>query len=118
MRYDAPLSVDSLVLSLRALFDASAAAGFDADVVLILGEQRFRLGIANQRLDVSRNGDQDGDVVFDTDPATLLAILRGERSISDAVAAGTLRLQGDSDLAERFRGLFPLPEPLPMVERT
>ena len=119
MRYEAPLSIDSLLLSLRALFDAPASAGFDATVILVLGEQRFRLAIGDQRLDVSRNGDEmDGDVVFDTDPATLLALLRTDDSIADAMAAGTLRLQGDSALAERFRRLFPLPEPLATPNRT
>ena len=111
MRYDAPLSIDSLMLSLRALFDPTASAGFDATVVLVLGVQRFRLAIANGRLDVSRTGDEIGaDVVFDTDPATLLALLRTDHSIDDALATGTLRLQGDSALAERFRRLFPLPQ--------
>jgi DNA-binding HxlR family transcriptional regulator len=34
MRYDAPLGTDSLILSLKALFDGSAAADLDASIAL------------------------------------------------------------------------------------
>ena len=37
MRYDAPLGTDSLILSLKALFDGSAAADGDVRVILTGG---------------------------------------------------------------------------------
>jgi DNA-binding HxlR family transcriptional regulator len=123
MRYDAPLGVDSLVLSLMALFDGPAAAGFGATVGLCLGDDQFRLSVADGQLAVSRGGvDGSGasapDVVFDTDLATLLTLLRTDRPLADAVAAGALRLTGDPAVADRFRRLFPAPVPVPLEQRT
>jgi hypothetical protein len=46
MNHDADRSVDSLVLSLRALFDSQAAHGFTATIALRLGENTFRVEIA------------------------------------------------------------------------
>src|SRR5437879_6423056 len=41
MPYDAPLSVDSVMLSLIALFDHQAASGLDATIAIRLGDQPF-----------------------------------------------------------------------------
>ncbi|HEV7791648.1 MAG TPA: helix-turn-helix domain-containing protein [Pseudonocardia sp.] len=123
MRYDAPLGVDSLVLSLMALFDGTAAAGFEVTVGLRLGADEFRLAVADGRLAVSRgdigspaNAGQP-DAVLDTDLATLLTLLRTDRPLADAVEDGTLRLTGDPAVADRFRRLFPAPEPVPVAQR-
>ena len=124
MRYDAPLGVDSLVLSLMALFDGTAAAGFEATVGLRLGADEFRLVVADGRLAVSRGeAGSPGtagqpEAVLDTDVATLLTLLRTDRPLADAVEAGTLRLTGDPAVADRLRRLFPAPEPVPVEQRT
>jgi DNA-binding HxlR family transcriptional regulator len=126
MRFDAPLGVDSLVLSLMALFDGPAAAGFEATVGLRLGEDQFRLVVADGRLAVTRGGTGTPgsaaagrpDAVLDTDLATLLTLLRTDRPLADAVEAGTLRLTGEPAVADRFRRLFPAPQPVPLEQRT
>jgi hypothetical protein len=41
----------------------------------------------------------------------VLAVQWKDRLVSDAISAGDLTLDGPEDLAERFTGLFPLPEP-------
>src|ERR1700747_1175456 len=41
MRYDAPLGTDSLILSLKALFDGSPAADLNATIALHLGDEPF-----------------------------------------------------------------------------
>jgi len=117
LRYDARLGVDSLVLSLLALFDGPAAAGFEASIALHLGEDRFRLTVGGGQLAVSRVGTEPpagrpDDVVLDTDPATLLTLLRTDRTLADAIGAGALRLTGDAAVADRFRRLFPPPVPV------
>jgi DNA-binding HxlR family transcriptional regulator/putative sterol carrier protein len=113
LRHDAPLGVDSLVLSLLALFDGPAAAGFEATVALHLGEDRFRATVAGGQLTVSRvEAPGPADVVLDTDQATLLTLLRSDRPLADAIDAGALRLTGDAAVADRFRRLFPPPEPV------
>ena len=116
LRHDAPLGVDSLVLSLLALFDGPASAGFEATVAVYLGEDRFRLTVAGGQLAVSRVGTESpgtpADVLLDTDLATLLTLLRTDRPLADAIGAGRLRLTGDAAVADRFRRLFPPPEPV------
>ena len=126
MPYDAPLSTDSLMLSLMALYDASADPGpdapFEAVVGVVLGQQRFRLTIDDGQLAVTREavtrerGGRPADVVLDTDEDTLLALVRTDAPLAEAVDSGALRLTGDPALVERFRRLFPLPDPVPAVE--
>lgn len=118
MRYDAPIGVDSVVLSLKALFDGPAAEGFSATLGLRLGDQAFRLVIDDGRLEVSRGDPEPADAVLDTDQATLLALLRTERPLAEMRDAGSLRLAGDLDVVERFRRLFPPPQPVPAPDRT
>ena len=109
MRYDAPLGTDSAVLSLEALFDPSAAAGVDATIALHLGDERFRLRIANSQLAVTRAETERPNATIDTDTNTLLSLLRTNRSLDDALADGELRLAGNRRLVEKFRRLFPTP---------
>ena len=109
MRYDAPLGTDSAVLSLEALFDPSAAAGVDATIALHLGDERFRLRIANSQLAVTRAETERPNATIDTNTNTLLSLLRANRPLDDALANGELRLAGDRALVEEFMCLFPTP---------
>jgi len=109
MRYDAPLGTDSAVLSLEALFDPSAAAGVDATIALHLGDERFRLRIANSQLAVTRAETERPNATIDTNTNTLLSLLRANRPLDDALANGELRLAGDRALVEKFMCLFPTP---------
>jgi DNA-binding HxlR family transcriptional regulator len=113
MPFHAPLSIDSMMLSLMTLFDPSACPGFEAVVDVVLDEQRFRLTIAGGQLAVTRDGGgRPVDVVLDTDQDTLLNLLRTDAPLADAVNGGALRLTGDPAVVERFRKMFPLPEPV------
>jgi DNA-binding HxlR family transcriptional regulator len=118
MRYDAPLGTDSLVLSLEALFDGPAAAGLEATIALHLGDERFQVCIADGQLTVTRGETDRPDAALDTDQATLLSLLRTDRPLDAAVASGELRLAGDRAVIERFRRLFPPPQPVPVADRT
>jgi DNA-binding HxlR family transcriptional regulator len=118
MRYDAPLGTDSLLLSLQALFDAQAAADLEATIALHLGDERFVIRISDGQLAVTRGEIKRPDAALDTDKTTLLALLRTDRPIDEALASGELRLVGDQDLIERFHRLFPTPQPVPVAERT
>lgn len=113
MAYDAPLSTDSVLLSLITLFDADTSADFEATVDIVLGRQRCRLTIADRRLSLTRDGDSSpADIVLDTDQDTLLTLLRTDTPLHEIIDNGALRLVGDPDIAERFRSLFPLPDPV------
>jgi DNA-binding HxlR family transcriptional regulator len=110
MPFDADRSIDSLVLSFRALFDSEAAHGFSATITLRLGENAFNVRVADGRLQLDR-GEAGGSATatLQTDPPTLAAILYGGRPLKDAIRTGDVTIDGDASAAQRFIQLFPLP---------
>jgi DNA-binding HxlR family transcriptional regulator/putative sterol carrier protein len=111
-RDDMCMSLDAHILSLRALFDAERAGDFAARVELRLGDERFRVVIADGTVDAARGELPDADAVIEADPTTLLGVLHGHRRLSDALAAEAIRISGDKRKGRRFMGLFPLPAPV------
>ena len=105
------MSLDAHIVSLQTLFDPDLADGLDTRFELRLGDDRFTVGIRDGRLDVTRGETPAPDVVIDTDPGTLLAVIHGHRELGEAQASGDLRIDGDEEAAARFFSLFPLPEP-------
>ena len=109
---DAPIrSADSIVLALRARFDPDAAHGLRARYELRLGQDRFRIEVADDELEVARGDAEQADATIATDPDTIGAVLWGSRSLADAQRAGGLAFEGDKAAVERFVRLFPTPEP-------
>jgi DNA-binding HxlR family transcriptional regulator len=109
---DAPIvSAASIILALRARFDADAARGLHASYELRLGEDRFRIDVADDVFEAVRGSDDQADATIDTDPDTLGAVLWGGRSLTDAQRSGKLTLDGDKAAVQRFVRLFPIPEP-------
>ena len=104
--------------ALNALFDGSAAAGLDATIALLLGDERFQIRIAAGKLAVARGEIANPDATLETDQTTLLSLLRTDCSLDDALATGNLRLAGNRVVIETFRRLFPLPPPIPTAELT
>ncbi len=111
---DAPIvSADSIILALRGLFDPGAAQGLRAGYELRLGEDRFRIEVADDEIAVARGGADQADATIDTDPGTFDALLWGGRSLADAQRSGSLTIEGDKAAVQRFVRLFPMPEPAP-----
>jgi DNA-binding HxlR family transcriptional regulator/putative sterol carrier protein len=107
---DAPVrSADSIALALRGLFDARAADGLRATYELRLGEDRFRIEVADDQLEVSRGEIDQADATIDTDPDTLNGVLWGGRTLTEAERSGTLTIEGDKAAVKRFLGLFSVP---------
>ena len=104
-------SADSIILALRARFDSAAAHGLRAGYDLRLGEDRFRVEIADERLEVARGEPARADATISTDPDTIAAVLWGGQSPADARRGGTMTIEGDEAAVERFVRLFPMPEP-------
>ncbi|MDT5304627.1 MAG: hypothetical protein QOE48_290 [Mycobacterium sp.] len=111
MPYDADRSIDSLVLSLRALFDRRAAQGFNATIALRLGENHFSIKIADGQLQLARGEAEQATATLDTNPQTLAALLYGGRPLDDVLRTGEVTIAGEAAVAARFLRLFPLPEP-------
>ena len=105
------MSRDAQVVSLRTLFDPARAGDFAARIQLRLGEDRFRVEIADGAVATTRGELPDADAIVETDPATLLEVLDGHRPLAKALKAGTMRFEGDVEKARRFTELFPPPAP-------
>jgi DNA-binding HxlR family transcriptional regulator/putative sterol carrier protein len=110
---DAPVGVDSVALALTSLFDAEAADGFSALLELRLGEDRFRLRIAEGRIEIHRGEADDPDAIIHADVESLRAVLWQGRELADALRDGAIRIEGDRRAVTRFVRLFPVPEPAP-----
>jgi DNA-binding HxlR family transcriptional regulator/putative sterol carrier protein len=108
---DAGLSVDSLILSFRTMFDPRAADGVRASYELRLGEDQFRVVVDDGRFEVVRGAADGPDAVIETDPATLAALVYEGRDLAEALRSGEVKIEGDESAVESFLGLFPLPEP-------
>jgi DNA-binding HxlR family transcriptional regulator/putative sterol carrier protein len=109
---DAPIvSADSIILALRGLFDSGAAHGLRASYDLRLGEDRFRIEVADDEIQAARGDTHQADATIDTDPGTLDAVLWKGRPLADAQRSGRLTIEGDKRAVERFLRLFPMPEP-------
>jgi DNA-binding HxlR family transcriptional regulator len=103
-----PMSPDALVLSFRTMFDPHAAAGVDASYELRFGEQRYHARVARGRFEIARGPAAVADVVVETDPDTLAAVVYGGGE--GAARKGKLKVEGSKAAFKRFLGLFPLPE--------
>jgi DNA-binding HxlR family transcriptional regulator len=112
---DAPIGADSMILALRARFDAGAADGLHAGYELRLGEDRFRVEVAEGEIDVMRGEADHADATIETDADTLAAVLWKGRSLADTQRSGKMAIEGDKAAVERFAALFPLPEPAAAV---
>src|SRR5206468_273184 len=75
LQIDAPVGADSMILALRSRFDSGAAPRLRAGYEVRLGEDRFRLEIADDEIQVARGGAGQADATIDTDPDTLAAVL-------------------------------------------
>lgn len=109
---DAPIvSADSIILALHARFDPVAAHGLRASYELRLGEDRFRIEVADDEIEVARGGADQADATIETDPGTLDAVLWRGRPLADAQRSGRMTIEGGKATVERFARLFPMPEP-------
>ena len=108
---DAGLGVDSLILSLRTMFDPRAAEGIEASFELRLGEDVFRAEVADGRFEIDRGGAEQPAAAIEADPATLAALVYEGRPLDEALRSGKVEIEGDAEAVERFLTLFVLPEP-------
>jgi DNA-binding HxlR family transcriptional regulator/putative sterol carrier protein len=107
----AGMSFDAHITSLMTLFNPELAEGFDSSLELRLDEQVFRAQVADGRFEIARGEAVAPDATIETDPGTLIALIHGRRGLDGALSAGDVDIAGDEQVAERFLGLFPLPEP-------
>jgi DNA-binding HxlR family transcriptional regulator len=106
---EAQIGVDAVVIALKSLFAAGAADGLSASYELRLGEQSFRIDVADGRIETVRGSAEAPEATIETDPGTLAGILWHGRKLEEARRAGDIAIAGDRRAVTRFVGLFPLP---------
>ncbi len=110
---DVEIGIDAAVLALRALFDPAAAAGLTAIYELRLGDDRFRVEVADGEITLNRGAAEDPDAMIQTSANTLAMLLADQRSLAQALATGEVLIEGGRPTVARFLGLFSSPPPAP-----
>ncbi|WP_438617672.1 winged helix-turn-helix transcriptional regulator [Oryzifoliimicrobium ureilyticus] len=105
-----PFSASSLCLSLRTMFDASQAQGFDHDFALILPVERFVGHFSAEGLTISRSEATDFSFALQGEPPAIAAVIYGGQPLDAAEKDGLVTVAGDRALAQCFVTLFPLPQ--------
>ena len=111
-----PMSIASVVLSLRTMFDPERAGDLDAVIEFVFADHVFRARIAGATFSIEPGRATRPDAVVACDRNTLAAVVYAGRPLAEAIAAGDLRIAGDAEVVARFVGLFPLPERAPGVD--
>jgi DNA-binding HxlR family transcriptional regulator len=94
----------SVIMSLQTLISAERAQGMHARVGFRFGEASYVATVAGGRLGVERREAEDCAVTFIGAPSDVAAVIHGGAPFD------MIRVEGDMELAKRFRTLFPLPE--------
>ena len=110
---DAELSVTSLILSFRTMFDADAAAGFSATYNLKIGEHRFIAQVDDGRFEVGPGSADNADASIQAPPTILAAIVYDGQDLTQFIGSGDVAVEGDDIAIKRFLTLFTLPERVP-----
>lgn len=109
----ADISLDALLLSLRAMFDPARLQGPGFRLGLRLNGEAFAAEVADGAFQIARGQAENPDAVIETDHRTLAGLVYGGQPLDDALRGGAVQLSGDPAAFARFLGLFPLPQPLP-----
>jgi len=113
MREGLPMSVNSLILSMRTMFSPQAALDFEARLQFDLDGSRFRAVIAQGRMELEPGNLVDADATVECNPNVLASVVYEGRKLSQAVQSGELIVKGDKSAVKRFITLFPLPKKAP-----
>jgi DNA-binding HxlR family transcriptional regulator len=108
---DAPLGVDSLILSFRTMLDPGAANGLEAVYELRMGEDRFLAEVSGGSFEIERGSAARPDATIEADSATLAELVYSGRPLAEALRSGDVKIEGDEAAVEQFLSLFTLPEP-------
>jgi DNA-binding HxlR family transcriptional regulator/putative sterol carrier protein len=99
---DAPIGADSVALALKARFDGAAAEGVTSSYALRLGEDRFRVAVSGDTIEVARGDADRPDATIDAEPGGFYSVLAEGRSLSDAMRSGEVTVEGDLAAVKRL----------------
>jgi DNA-binding HxlR family transcriptional regulator len=110
-RCAAALSPDSLILSFRTMFDPRSCGDLRARFEFRLCDYRFHAEVADGRLAIERGSADHPDAIVSGDPDTIASLVYEGAGLAQALAAGSVTVEGDVGAVERFFTLFSLPAP-------
>ena len=88
---------------MQTLLSPDLAKGLRARIGFRFGDVSYVTILEDGRLDVERAPVEDCDVVFSGAPSDVAAVIHGGAPLE------IIQVEGDMELAKRFRTLFPLP---------
>lgn len=98
-----PISHVAIMMSLETMLDPALASGINARIGFQFGETSYVAVLDEGQLHVERRKAEACDLVFIAAPGELAAVIYGGAPLD------LIKLEGDLELAKRFRTLFPLP---------
>ncbi len=117
MAEGAHMSVNSVVLSFRTMFNSDAAGDFKAKLQLHLSGEPFQATIADGEIEIVRGEIERPEATLGGSSDAIAAIVYGGRDLDEAVRAQELQVSGDISKLKRFATLFPLPETAPVTRQ-
>ncbi|WP_448662114.1 winged helix-turn-helix transcriptional regulator [Sphingomonas sp. CJ20] len=104
-----PFSRVSLMLALRMMLLPEKAAGWAGRIGFRLGEESYLTEVADGALAITRGSLEGAEAVFVGAPNDFLPVLFGSMPLAMALAEGRFAVEGDTERAAAFAGLFLLP---------
>ncbi|MBB5280302.1 winged helix-turn-helix transcriptional regulator [Pacificimonas flava] len=105
---DAPMAVTSLILSLRTMFSAEAAAEMAARIQLVLDGEPFRMLIENGTLEIDRGTEPSADAALAGTPDAIVAFVYNDIPLDRLERAGGLSASGDRRIIAALPSIFAL----------
>lgn len=106
----APLSVSSVVMSMRTMFSPQNAKGMSGTIGFRFGHEEFLARFSDGRFDIRRGALDDADLKIEGDQNAWAGALYGGVPVKSLEKSGNLKVSGDRKLLERALAVFPLPE--------
>jgi DNA-binding HxlR family transcriptional regulator len=107
-------SAVSLMLSFMAMGQPGLPRDIDAVIGFRLGRESYRATIRDGAIRSERAPAEGADALFTSTPGTIANAIYGGIPLAALEAEGTLAIEGDRAIAERFVTLFPLPPKAPV----
>ncbi|UUV29054.1 winged helix-turn-helix transcriptional regulator [Amycolatopsis roodepoortensis] len=107
----APLSLDSLVLAMRTMFDPASAGDLEMAFQLRFGQFEVIARVGGGALEIGYGTLDRPDAVVTTSVEALREVIFEGRGLAQAIADGAVLVDGDLEAVTEFTGCFPLPEP-------
>jgi DNA-binding HxlR family transcriptional regulator len=98
-----PMSPVSVMMSFQTLLSRELSEGVDARFGFRFGPVSYVATLADGRLAIERGEVRDCDVTFTGSPTDVVAVVHGGAPLE------MIGVEGDMELARRFKTLFPLP---------